>query len=151
MCGLTCFRSNDRIHMSRIDLGRGCLHRHNLIRDGKKQIYFTFGFQGQELLTEKDSGLSLRGVGSGSGLSLRGEGSGSGLSLRGEGSGSGLSLRGEGSGSGLRLRGVGSHSGLTLHIAASGRHHAGVYICQADNGWGHLANATVSVHLLILI
>jgi hypothetical protein len=98
-----------------------------LIRDGKYLIYFTFGFQGQELLMEKDSGLSLRGVGSGSGLSLRGVGSGSGLSLRGEGSG----------------------SGLTLHIAASGRHHAGVYTCQADNGWGHMANATVSDQLLI--
>jgi hypothetical protein len=79
-------------------------------------LYLTCGLQGQELLMEKDSGLSLRGVGSGSGLSLRGEGSG---------------------------------SGLTLHIAASGRHHAGLYTCQADNGWGHLANATVSNQLLI--
>jgi hypothetical protein len=87
---------------------------------------------------EKDSGLSLRGVGSGIGLSPRRVGSGSGLGRRGEGSGSGLSLRGEGRG-----------SGLTLHIAASGRHHAGLYTCQADNGWGHLANATVSDQLLI--
>jgi hypothetical protein len=90
-------------------------------------LYLTCGVQGQELLIEKDSELSLRGEGSGSGLSLRGVGSGSGLSLRGEGRG----------------------SGLTLHIAASGRHHAGVYTCQADNGWGHLANATVSNQLLI--
>ncbi len=91
-------------------------------------LYLTCCLQGQELLIEKDSGLSLRGEGSGSRLSLRGYGSGSGLSLRGEGSG----------------------SGLTLHIAASGRHHAGVYTCQADNGWGHLANATVSNQLLIM-
>ncbi len=33
---------------------------------------------------------------------------------------------------------------LSLHIAESGRHHAGHYTCHADNGWGQLANATVS-------
>jgi len=47
-------------------------------------------------------------------------------------------------GSGLTLQPTESGSGLTLHIAESGRHHAGLYTCQADNGWGELANATVS-------
>jgi hypothetical protein len=126
--------------MARVVLGRRYLHRDFSIEMESKAdlLYLTCCLQGQELLIEKDSGLSLRGEGSGSGLSLRREGSGSGLSLRGVGSGSGLSLRGEESG-----------SGLTLHIAASGRHHAGVYTCQADNGWGHLANATVSNQLII--
>ena len=47
-------------------------------------------------------------------------------------------------GSGLTLQPTESGSGLNLHIAESGRHHAGLYTCQADNGWGELANATVS-------